>query len=129
MSPDRRKLRRWVRNSTELFSAQQFACNLINTNDIIRTLDELRSQYWAKKIKDGVLPPALERLFACWNYTKLHSQGYPLCKEDWRERHSELIRMLDVENRIALSNKQAMKQLTAISEQASDAQHDVAKAQ
>jgi hypothetical protein len=128
MNPDRRKLRRWVRNSAELFSAQQFACNIINTNDIARTLDELRSQYWAKKLKDGVLPPVLEKLFSCWNITNLHSQGYPLCKENWRERHSELIRMLDQGNRIISSNKQAMEQLTAITEQASNAQHDVANA-
>jgi hypothetical protein len=128
MNPDRRKLRRWVRNSTELFSAQQYACNLINANSIARILDELRSQHWAKKLKDGVLPPALEQLYSLWNYTNLHNQVFPLCKQGWRERHTELIRMLDAENRIALSNKQAKKQLIDISEQASDAQHDVANA-
>jgi hypothetical protein len=34
--------------------------------------------------------------------------------------------MLDQGNRIISSNKQAMEQLTAITEQASNAQHDVA---
>lgn len=128
MNPNRRKLRRWVRNSSELFSAQQHACNLINANSIARILDELKSQYWAKKLKDGVLPPALECLYSLWNYTNLHRQIFPLCKEDWRERHTELIRMLDIENRINLSNTQAMRQLIDISKQASDAQHDVANA-
>lgn len=127
MNPSRRKLRRWVKNSTELFSAQQVACNFVSTSAVTRTLDALRSKYWVEKMKDGILPPPLEELYSYGNYTGLHNQGTPLCKKEWRDRHSELIRMLDPENRIAEALKQSNEQLVAISEQASDAQHDVAR--
>lgn len=128
MNPHRRKLRRWVRDSTELFSAQQFACHKLEAINVTRTLEELKAHLWTKKLKDAILPPPLEEIYGYRNYTELQNQESPLRKQDWRERHSELIRMLDPEKKIAFANRQSKRQLASIKKQSKAAQQDVAKA-
>jgi len=55
-------------------------------------------------------------------------QDFPLIKQDWKDRHKELIRILDENERIERSNKLSMKQLIAISKEASKAQKDLGNA-
>lgn len=125
MNPDRRKIRRWVRNSVELFSAQQLISNCISATTVAGIFDSLKAEHWMETIKKGILPPAIKQLFSYWNYTHLHLQDFPLIKQDWRNRHSELIRILDENARIVKANKLSMKQLIAISKEASKAQTEV----
>jgi hypothetical protein len=125
MSAPRRKIRKWVRNSIELFSAQRSICNRIETAALSRIPDNLKSDYWLETIKDGILPPAINQLFSYWNYTNLHLQNVPLNKQSWRERHSELIRIIDDQHRIKKANKLSMTHLKDISKTASNAQKEV----
>jgi hypothetical protein len=122
---DRRKLRRWLRNIIELFSIQKSLVNEIETMGISETFEQLRKEYWLKTLEKGLLPPTIKYLFSLWNYTNLHFQTYPLRKEAWRVRYNEILKTLDTNDSIRISNDKVKTQLEETVKQASEASKKV----
>ena len=121
---DRHKLRRWTRNVFELYALQNFlrasiAVECVGTDFQIK----LSNQNWIKKLKKGILPPALDSLFSNWNYVQLHQQDYPL-KEGWKKRYVEILKVLDPGDAIKNSKIQARTLLDKTVQQAAQDSKD-----
>jgi hypothetical protein len=120
MNFDRRKIRRWVRNSIELYCMQCLMSRNISSMSVSTMFDQLQNEKWMKSFENAFspLPPTASTLFSYWNYTKLHLQGNPFLKRHWTDRHSELVRVLDEKNNIAASSKQAEDMLAQMRNEA-----------
>lgn len=125
ISADQRKVRRWIRNSIELFSIQQFVSNNIEASAISELMKHLTNENWLKTLKNGILSPSINSLFSYWNYTNLHNQNYPLDKQDWKNRYAEMLKILDKGGRINQSEKRAMDQLSEVEKDANQNQKKV----
>jgi hypothetical protein len=118
---DRRKVRRWLRNSIELLSIQKCLKNVIATTTTANTFDQLRKEHWIQILKRGILPPTINYLFSLWDYTNVHTKDYPFKKEAWRIRYQNLLKALDRNDSIRTANEQVMAQLEETVKEASEA--------
>jgi hypothetical protein len=121
---DRHKLRCWTRNVFELYALQNFlrasiVVECVGTDFQIK----LSTQNWIKKLKKGILPPALDSLFSNWNYVQIHQQDYPL-KEGWKKRYVEILKVLDPGDAIKNSKIQARTLLDKTIQQAAQDSKD-----
>ncbi len=127
MNGDRRKIRRGIRNSVELFFLQKYLAEYIETKEVSSGLNQAQNDNYLKFLKKGILPPNIEQLLSCWNYTCLHIQNTPIVDADWKTRYNELLLTLDKEKQIETAQGKAIQQLLAVKDEVSAARKECGK--
>jgi len=122
--PDLRKVRRWLRNVTELYSIQNY---LVGEVERIRnSIDygQLRDRHWMGRIRKGVLPPTIRDLYSAYNYLNLHMRPAPM-REEWADRYNKILGMMDRGGRIRGARDEAGRLLKAVVEESEKASREV----
>jgi len=118
-------VRRLLRNYLELFFIQKFLAEKIS--DLSKTAEysfDIGGN-WKQILKNGLREPRISNLFSLWDYTSLHLQDHPLKSEQWRNRYTAILQVLDKEKSIEAKSIQAMDTIKDMVSQAKAAQAEV----